>query len=152
MVPDANMTSIGLEYFCTVGDDLWSMSDADLVALGRREIEVIGIASSANCVDGTVVRQPKAYPIYDAHYGRLLQVIKTWLGTLENFQTVGRNGLHKYNNQDHSMLTAMFAVRNIISGEKNDVWDINTDRSYHEEVRVTSADPAIDRPIDILEA
>lgn len=152
MVPDVKMTSIGLEYFCTVGDDLWSMSDAELVALGRREIETIGIASSADCVDGTVVRQPKAYPIYDAHYGRLLEIIKTWLGTLENFQTVGRNGLHKYNNQDHSMLTAMLAVRNILSGEKNDVWNINTDRSYHEEVRVPSANPATDRPIDILEA
>ena len=152
MVPDENMTSIGLEYFCTVGDDLWSMSDADLIALGRREISQIGLADIADCVDGTVVRQPKAYPIYDAHYGRLLGVIQAWLGTLVNFQTIGRNGLHKYNNQDHSMLTALLAARNILHGEHNDVWDVNTDRSYHEEVRVNSTAPAVDRPIDILEA
>lgn len=152
MVPDENMTSIGLEYFCTVGDDLWSLSDADLIALGRREISQIGLADIADCVDGTVVRQPKAYPIYDAHYGRLLGVIQAWLGTLVNFQTIGRNGLHKYNNQDHSMLTALLAARNILHGEQNDVWDVNTDRSYHEEVRVNSTAPAVDRPIDILEA
>jgi protoporphyrinogen oxidase len=147
MVPDARYTSLGLEYFCQAGDDLWSMADDALVALGARELEAIGLARAADVIDGTVVRQPKAYPIYDAEYAGCLETIKAYLGGFANLQTIGRNGLHKYNNQDHSMLTALAAVENLAGG-RHDVWDINTERSYHEEVRV----PAREGPVDILDA
>ncbi len=149
MVPDSAKTSLGLEFFCDEGDSLWTMADEELVALGARELHQIGLAHQAEVLDGVVVRQRKAYPIYDAHYGELLAVVKEWLNGLENFQTLGRNGLHKYNNQDHSMLTAILAVRNVLLGEKNDVWKVNTDRSYHEGVRVSSGGA---EPVDILDA
>jgi protoporphyrinogen oxidase len=135
MVPDPAMTALGLEYFCTEGDDLWRMADADLIALGTREMEQIGIARAADVVDGTVVRQLKAYPVYNGTYAGYLQTLQAYLAGFSNLQTVGRNGLHKYNNQDHSMLTAMLAVRNL-AGEKHDLWNVNTERSYHEEVRI----------------
>ncbi len=135
MVPDSGKTSLGLEYFCTEGDDLWRMSDAELIELGRREMEQIGLVNPADVIDGTVVRQLKAYPVYNGTYARYLATIKDYLAKFYNLQTVGRNGLHKYNNQDHSMLTAMLAVRNLL-GERHDVWDVNTERSYHEEMRV----------------
>lgn len=135
MVPDPAMTSLGLEYFCAEADDLWRMADADLIELGKREMEQIGLVRASEVVDGTVVRQLKAYPVYNATYAGYLQTLKDYLATFSNLQTVGRNGLHKYNNQDHSMLTAMLAARNVL-GEKHDVWDVNTERSYHEEIRV----------------
>jgi protoporphyrinogen oxidase len=148
MVPDARYTSLGLEYFCQVDDGLWAMADDALVALGARELEQIGLAKAADVVDGTVVRQPKAYPIYDGRYAACLETIASWLPALGNLQTIGRNGLHKYNNQDHSMLTALAAVDNI-GGAAHDLWAINTERSYHEEVRVPPKDPG---PVDILDA
>ncbi len=135
MVPDPSKTSLGLEYFCTEGDDLWRMSDGDLIALGKREMEQIGLVHPMDVFDGTVVRQRKAYPVYNGTYARYLTTIKDYLATFSNLQTVGRNGLHKYNNQDHSMLTAMLAVRNLL-GERHDVWNVNTERSYHEEMRL----------------
>ena len=135
MVPDPGMTSLGLEYFCTEGDDLWRMTDGDLIELGKHEMAQIGLVRAKDVVDGTVVRQLKAYPVYNATYAGYLQTIKDYLATFSNLQTVGRNGLHKYNNQDHSMLTAMLAVRNVL-GEVHDLWDVNTERSYHEEIRV----------------
>ena len=135
MVPDARKTSLGLEYFCTQGDELWRMSDAELVELGKREMEQIGLVRAAEVSDATVVRQLKAYPVYNGTYAGFLETIKRYLASFENLQTVGRNGLHKYNNQDHSMLTAMLCVRNVL-GERHDVWDVNTERSYHEEVRI----------------
>ena len=135
MVPDQRMTALGLEYFCNEGDDLWQMDDAALVALGRQEIDQIGLARAADVVDGTVVRQRKAYPVYNGTYAGYLATLKDYLAGFRNLQTVGRNGLHKYNNQDHSMLTAMLAVRNLL-GEQHDVWNVNTERSYHEEVRI----------------
>lgn len=149
MVPDASKTSLGLEYFCTEGDDLWTMRDADLIALGTREIGKIGLARAGDVIDGTVVRQQKAYPVYDADYAGLLETIKTYLGGFSNLQTVGRNGLHKYNNQDHSMLTAILAVENLL-GARHDLWAVNTERSYHEEVRVPQP-PDEEPPVDILE-
>jgi protoporphyrinogen oxidase len=152
MVPDPRSTSLGLEYFCQEGDDLWTMPDDALIALGARELETIGLARAADVRDGAVVRQPKAYPIYDAEYGACLETIKAWLGGLSNLQTIGRNGLHKYNNQDHSMLTALRAAENV-EGARHDLWAINTERSYHEEVRVP--DPGADDdpgPVDILDA
>ncbi|MFN4128212.1 MAG: NAD(P)/FAD-dependent oxidoreductase [Paracoccaceae bacterium] len=135
MVPNPGQASIGMEYFCHEGDGLWNMSDAELIKLGAAELAELGLAPSKSVIDGSVIRQVKAYPVYDSAYREALDVIAGWLGSLKNFQTVGRNGLHRYNNQDHSMLTAMLAARNIL-GESHDVWTINVERSYHEELEI----------------
>ncbi len=135
MVPDPEKTSLGLEYFCTEGDALWNTSDAELIELGKREIDRIGLASYADIEDGCVFRVPKAYPVYDTDYQDYLTTIRTFVDGLENFQTIGRNGLHRYNNQDHAMLTGMLAVRNMALGQRNDLWSVNTEQEYHEEVR-----------------
>jgi protoporphyrinogen oxidase len=135
MVPDVNKTSLGLEYFCTEGDETWTMADADLIELGKREIEKIGLAKSADVQDGVVCRVPKAYPVYDSDYREYLGTVRQFVDGLENVQTIGRNGLHRYNNQDHAMLTGMYAVRNLVLGERNDLWNVNTDQEYHEQVR-----------------
>jgi hypothetical protein len=135
MIPDPTKTSLGLEYFCTEGDELWNMSDADLVELGRRELDHIGLASAADIEDGCVFRVPKAYPVYDSDYRDYLTIVRDFVGGLENYQTIGRNGLHRYNNQDHAMLTGMLAVRNLMYGEKNNLWNVNTDQEYQEEIR-----------------
>ena len=132
MLPDQNTASIGMEYFCQKGDGLWSSSDEDLRHLASEELEKLGLAKASDVIDHAVIRQPKAYPVYDSEYKDALDTVSDWLKTLENFQTVGRNGLHRYNNQDHSMLSAMYAARNIL-GEDHDVWDVNVERSYHEE-------------------
>ena len=137
MVPDPTKTSLGLEYFCTEGDELWNMSDADLVELGKRELDRIGLASAADIEDGCVFRVPKAYPVYDSDYRDYLAIVRDFVGGLENYQTIGRNGLHRYNNQDHAMFTGMLAVRNVMFGEKNDLWSVNTDPEYLEEIRDT---------------
>jgi protoporphyrinogen oxidase len=141
MVPNDRQASIGMEYFCWVGDALWNSPDADLIELAARELEQLGLAKHADVVDGTVVRQPKAYPVYDTQYRAALDKIVAWLQTLENFQTVGRNGQHRYNNQDHSMLTGMLAARNIL-GEHHDVWSVNVDRAYHEQFERGDGDAA----------
>ena len=135
MAPDASKTSLGLEYFCTEGDDLWNLSDAEVIELGKRELERIGLAKGEDIEDGSVFRVPKAYPVYDAEYSEQLRIIRDFVNDLENFQTVGRNGLHRYNNQDHSMITGGLAVRNLLFGEKNDLWSVNGDAEYHEEIR-----------------
>ncbi len=145
MLPDQNTASIGMEYFCQEGDGLWTMSDADLRALAAKELEQLGLAKADDVIDAAIIRQPKAYPVYDGEYREALDVIEEWLGGLENFQTVGRNGLHRYNNQDHSMLSAMLAARNIL-GEKNDVWNVNVERSYHEEFEVKKSSATVARP------
>jgi protoporphyrinogen oxidase len=132
LVPDPAKTSLGLEYFCFEGDDLWTMPDADLVALGRREIESIGLVPASAVVDGCVVRMPKAYPVYDEEYQAHLAVIRRWLKCLGNLELAGRNGMHKYNNQDHSMMTALLAARNILGLGRFDTWKVNTDAEYHE--------------------
>jgi protoporphyrinogen oxidase len=134
MVPDQSKTSLGLEYFCNEGDDLWTMSDEDLVALGTKEIGMIGLANSADVSDGCVFKVPKSYPVYDADYAEHLEVIKSYADSLENFQTIGRNGMHRYNNQDHAMLTGMYAVRNAVAGGTYDLWSVNAEQEYHEEV------------------
>ena len=133
LVPDPSKSSLGLEYFCFEGDDLWSKSDADLIELGRREIGTIGLARSADVVDGCVVRMPKAYPVYDDAYQDHLRVVRGWLKHLGNLELAGRNGMHKYNNQDHSMMTALLAARNILGLGHFDTWKVNTDAQYHEE-------------------
>ncbi|HET6647914.1 MAG TPA: NAD(P)/FAD-dependent oxidoreductase [Pyrinomonadaceae bacterium] len=134
MVPDAAKTSLGLEYFCNEGDELWNMADPDLIELGKRELEHIGLASPADIDDGCVFRVPKAYPIYDSEYRDYLAIVKNFVSRVENYQTIGRNGLHRYNNQDHAMVTGMLAVRNLTTGEHHDLWSVNTDKEYHEEI------------------
>jgi protoporphyrinogen oxidase len=135
MAPNPGTSCIGLEYFCNEGDALWQMSDEELVALGRRELARLGLVEEKEVTDGVVFRQPKAYPVYTGEYKAYLELVKDYLSTIENLQTMGRNGLHMYNNQDHSMLTAMLAVKNIL-GEQHDIWSVNTERSYHEEIRI----------------
>jgi protoporphyrinogen oxidase len=139
MVPDQRMTCLGLEYFCFEGDGLWTMADEDLVALGAKEMASIGLIDPAKVVDGTVVRMPKAYPVYDEGYEDALDVVRRYLDGFSNLQVAGRNGMHKYNNQDHSMVTAMLAVQNLLGGH-NDVWAVNADDEYHEEVDLGSGD------------
>jgi protoporphyrinogen oxidase len=132
LVPDPSKTSLGLEYFCFEGDDLWTKSDQDLLALGRQEVDSIGLVSASDVSDGCVVRVPKAYPVYDDVYQSKLATIRGWLKTLPNLELAGRNGMHKYNNQDHSMMTALLAARNILGLGHFDPWKVNTDAQYHE--------------------
>jgi protoporphyrinogen oxidase len=133
MVPDQSWTCLGLEYFCTVGDDLWTMTDEALIALGKRELAKIGLGDPATVRKGVVVRVRQAYPVYDSGYMAALEIVKRHLAAIENLQLVGRNGMHKYNNQDHSMLTAMLAVQNTL-GRQFDLWSVNADDEYHEHV------------------
>jgi protoporphyrinogen oxidase len=133
MVPDADKTCYGLEYFCFEGDGLWNAKDEDLLALAKKEIVQIGLANEEDIVDGTVVRQAKAYPVYDQTYAAHVDNIKEALKAYKGLYLVGRNGMHKYNNQDHSMMTAMLAAKNIIAGEELfDLWNVNQDAEYHE--------------------
>ena len=136
MVPDPDQTCLGLEYFCFEGDGLWSASDADLIQLARRELEQLGICRSQEVFDGAVVRQQKAYPVYDDTYQASLRLIRDYLQQLPNLHLAGRNGMHKYNNQDHSMMTALLVARNIGLGSDFDPWRVNADAEYHEEARV----------------
>jgi protoporphyrinogen oxidase len=133
MVPDPSMACYGLEYFCFEGDGLWTSSNADLIALGKKEIEKIGLTKASAVVDGYVVRQPKAYPVYDQFYKARVDSVRDALANYPGLYLIGRNGMHKYNNQDHSMMTAMLAAKNIIAGkELYNLWDVNEDAEYHE--------------------
>jgi hypothetical protein len=136
MVPDPSKTSLGLEYFCNQGDELWNMADEDLIELGSREIETINLGKYEDVIDGAVFRVENTYPIYDSDYKEYLGVVREYMDSLENFQTIGRNGLHRYNNQDHAMLTGMLAVRNMLNGETNDLWVVNAEQEYLEEAKV----------------
>jgi protoporphyrinogen oxidase len=138
MVPVPGTTCLGLEYFCFKGDGTWSSSDPELVARAARELEELGLARADDVVDGAVVRMPKAYPIYDSTYRQHVDTIRAAIDPIANLHTVGRNGMHKYNNQDHSMLTAMMAVWNM-QGASHDIWAVNTDFEYHEEQRMKPA-------------
>ncbi len=132
MVPDASKTCLGMEYFCSQGDDLWEMDDQALIKLASQEIVNLGLGVETDDIeDGCIIRQLKAYPVYDGEYRQHLQVLEDYIKTFENLQTVGRNGMHRYNNQDHSMLTAILAAKNIL-GETHDLWNVNVERSYHE--------------------
>jgi protoporphyrinogen oxidase len=131
MVPDAESSCLGLEYFCNEGDRLWRLPDAELIALARRETVQLGFAQEHEIFDAAVVRQRKAYPVYDPAYRGHLERLRDYLRQFENLQMAGRNGLHKYNNQDHAMLTALLAARNVL-GERHDVWAVNTEEDYHE--------------------
>lgn len=136
MVADRNKSCLGLEYFCFEGDELWNMRDEDLIELGKRELEVIGLVKSSDIEDGSVVRMPKAYPAYDSKYREMLNIIRQYLKGISNLQLIGRNGLHRYNNQDHSMLTAMLAVENI-HGADHDLWSVNEEKEYHEDCKIS---------------
>lgn len=131
MVSDSKITCLGLEYFCNVGDELWSLSDEQLLSLAKSELARIGLAQEDEIRDGRVVRVEKAYPVYDSEYRANVSTIRKELGKFSNLQVAGRNGMHKYNNQDHSMMTGFLSARNV-QGEKYDLWRVNTDAEYLE--------------------
>jgi protoporphyrinogen oxidase len=133
MVPNDHEASVGMEYFCFAGDELWNMEDEKLVELATRELQQIGLCDPSKVKRGFAVRVNKAYPVYDAEYAERIEVIRSWLDPIQNFIQVGRNGLHRYNNSDHSMLTAMRAVENLCDGAGHDIWAVNADSVYHEE-------------------
>jgi protoporphyrinogen oxidase len=135
MVPDPEMSCYGLEYFCFKGDGLWNSTDEDLIKLAKEEIARIGLAKEADVVDGCVVRQAKAYPIYDDEYATHVLTLKTEMeAKFPTLHVMGRNGMHKYNNQDHAMMTAMLCAENILAEKRlYDVWQVNEDADYHEE-------------------
>jgi len=133
LVVDPNQVWIGVEYFCYEGDDLWTKTDAQMSEFARQELAAIGIIEPDAVLDSTVIRMPKTYPAYFGAYSRFDE-IRNYVDAFPNLFLVGRNGMHKYNNQDHSMLTAMMAVDNIIEGrtDKTNLWDVNTEMEYHE--------------------
>jgi len=134
MVADSRYACYGLEYFCFEGDGLWNRNDEELLALARNELEQVGLASAADVVDGCVIRQPKAYPVYDDDYREHVELVRRTMEALyPTLHLVGRNGMHKYNNQDHAMMTALLAARNILAGRRiYDVWAVNEDAEYLE--------------------
>ncbi len=134
MVPDPALCCYGLEYFCFEGDGLWTSSDEKLIALAAEELEKLGLAARSDVLDGCVVRSPKAYPVYDDHYAASVSVIRAELERdYPGLHLAGRNGMHKYNNQDHAMMTAMLTVENILADRQlYDVWRVNEDAEYHE--------------------
>lgn len=136
MVPKSGVSFLGLEYFCFEGDGLWTSKDEDLIELGRREIDKIGLVRADEVMEGTVVRMPKAYPIYDDIYRGALDVIRKWLATIPNLRSAGRNAMHQYNNQDHSMMTALISARNLLGTDQRDAWMVNHNAEYIEE-RIT---------------
>src|SRR6266513_4968523 len=141
MVADQSKTCLGLEYFCFEGDGLWTMDDAKLIDLAKIELAQLGICSASDVFDGVVVRQQKAYPVYDDAYQAKVAVVRDYLAReLPNLHLAGRNGMHKYNNQDHSMMTALLVARNIATGSRQDPWKVNAYAVYHEDIRVGERD------------
>lgn len=143
-------TCLGMEYFCNAGDELWATPDADLVALATVELERLDLVRAGEVGAGYVVRMPRAYPVYDEGYQERVEIVRRWLTeAVPNVHPVGRNGMHRYNNQDHSMMTALLAVENILDGAGHDVWAVNVDEEYHEEgasAAAPSDDPHGDGP------
>jgi protoporphyrinogen oxidase len=133
LVENPDLVWIGLEYFCYETDDVWNYSEDRMIGLAKEELERIGIAAGADVLDATVIRMPKTYPAYFGTYDRF-DVVRSYLDKFDNLFLIGRNGMHKYNNQDHSMLTAMMAVENIAAGvtDKSNLWRVNTEQEYHE--------------------
>lgn len=146
MVPDPQVACVGLEYFCSENDGLWSMSDDDLVALATREMEILGLVDPAKVVGGTVARQEKAYPLYDETYAANVEAMRQELEAKHpSLHLLGRGGMHRDNNQDHSMMTAMLTAENILAGRRiYDIWCVNEDAEYHEagDAGVEAAPPA----------
>jgi protoporphyrinogen oxidase len=146
MIKDGNNV-LGLEYTVEEGDDWWSASDETLIEKGKAELEQMGLMEADDVVAGYVVRMPKAYPVYDPTYLENVEVLKKWLAEVApNVHPIGRNGMHKYNNQDHSMYTAMLTVENIDEGAGHDIWAVNVEEEYHEEH--SSTHDASDEPKD----
>ncbi|WP_246404287.1 NAD(P)/FAD-dependent oxidoreductase [Novosphingobium sediminicola] len=150
MVPDSGVACVGLEYFCFEGDGLWSQSDEDLIALATREMEILGLVRADQVIGGSVVRQEKAYPVYDETYAAHVSAMRADLESrFPTLHMVGRNGMHRYNNQDHAMMTAMLTVENIKARARiYDIWRVNEDAEYHEagdEGAQTSATPTPDQ-------
>ncbi|MFQ3612517.1 MAG: NAD(P)/FAD-dependent oxidoreductase [Cyanobacteriota bacterium] len=135
MVPNPEVTCLGLEYFCSVVDPFWQLTQAELLTLAETELRQLGLLKKAHILDGTVIRAPKAYPVYDHGYQTHIQIIRAFLEeVLPNLQLAGRNGMHRYNNQDHAMMTGLLAARNILAGERRyDLWRVNQDAEYLEE-------------------
>jgi protoporphyrinogen oxidase len=134
LVADPNKVWLGLEYFCNEGDDIWNKSDQDMIEFARNELASINIIERSDLLDGAVTRMPNTYPTYSGTYYQF-DVIKDYMNHFQNLYLIGRNGMHKYNNADHSMITAMTAVDNIKAGtnDKENVWSVNTEEEYHEE-------------------
>jgi protoporphyrinogen oxidase len=141
LVPDAGRTSLGMEYFCNADDDLWRRPDAALIELASREAEALGFCRAGDIADACVIRQRQAYPVYDTGYRDRLDRLRAYLSGVSNLQTIGRNGMHRYNNQDHSMMTGRYAARNVL-GERHDTWTVNTERSYYEDQQVAAVQGA----------
>jgi len=133
MVADGQRSNLGMEYFCNEGDQTWNMSDKTFIDMASGELEKLGLAAHRDVLDGIVIRQAKAYPIYDHGYRRNLAIIRRYLNGFKNLQTIGRNGTHRYNNMDHSMQSGILAARNIL-GENFDLWHVNDEAEYHEEI------------------
>ena len=146
MVADPSKVWLGLEYFCNESDPLWRMTDAEMSALAKEELSRIGIIDAGEVLDSVVLRMEKTYPAYFGTYDRFAE-IREYVDRYENLFLIGRNGMHRYNNQDHSMLTAMMAVDNIAAGitDKSNLWDVNTETDYHEETQA-SKQPAAEVP------
>jgi protoporphyrinogen oxidase len=136
MVPSLNTACLGLEYFCFEGDELWIMKDQDIIELAISELIILDLAVREQITDAKVIRQVKAYPVYDAEYKEIVNTIREeFQQRFPSLHFVGRNGMHKYNNQDHAMMTAMLTVKNIIAGtQKFNIWNVNEDAKYHEEI------------------
>lgn len=150
MTPGPTKSAVGLEYFVQEGDALWSQPDPEWIALATRECSALGLVDAEEVTDGVVIRIPKAYPVYDSEYAQAVAEIRAYLESLPNLESIGRNGQHRYNNQDHSMVTAAHAARNI-AGERLPVWDVNVDDSYHEGGdRAVPAPVAPQRLVDLL--
>jgi len=144
-------TCLGLEYFVFEGDGVWTMDDDDLVALGTRELATLGLVAPEDVERGYVVRMPKAYPTYDEAYRGHVETIRAWLAReVPNVHPVGRNGMHRYNNQDHSMYTAMLTVETIVDGIEHDIWAVNVEEEYHEEASTPSATSGTGRDAPII--
>jgi len=136
MIPEPGKTCLGLEYFVDEGDHLWSADDHDLIEQGTRELGTLGLVDPSLVEKGFVFRMQKAYPMYDTDYRANVGVLRVWLEeNAANVYPVGRNGMHRYNNQDHSMYTAMLTVDNIVNGGAHDVWEVNVEAEYHEEAQ-----------------
>ena len=135
-------TCLGLEYFVNIGDELWSMDDENLISLATEELESLSLIKKNSSLEGYVVRMPKAYPVYDLNYSDNISIIEDWLSSEHsNIYPIGRNGMHRYNNQDHSMMTAVKSIRNIVLGETNDIWKINVEEDYLEEINTGRSAP-----------
>ena len=151
LVPTEGKACLGMEYFCFEGDGLWTASDAELIALATRELQTLGIVDPADITDASVVRQKKAYPVYDAHYAAHVATIRKGLSQLPTFHAVGRNGMHKYDNQDHAMMTGLLTAENILAGrEVFDAWRVNEDAEYHEEISGATGERLVPQKISDL--